>query len=85
MMRYRLIFYNRSTDRVGGLIDIAGTSLPQVLAIAGIRNANDPGEYPLDPRQVRDIAALIGFEPDVSRFEYHLEPFGRTPPEPQRA
>jgi hypothetical protein len=76
MMQYRLICYNRSTDRVGGLIDIPGTFLPQVLAIAGIRNANDPGESPLDSRQVCDIAALIGFEPDVSRFEYHLEPLG---------
>ena len=76
MMQYRLIFYSCSTDRVGGLIDIPGKFLPQVLAIAGIRNADDPGEYPLDPRQVRDIAVLIGFEPDVSRFEYHLEPLG---------
>jgi hypothetical protein len=76
MMQYRLIFYNRSTDRAGGLIDIPRTFLPQVWAIAGIRNENDLGEYPLDPRQGRDIAALIGFEPDVSRFEYHLEPLG---------
>jgi hypothetical protein len=76
MMQYRLICYDRSTDRVGELIDIPGRFLPQVLAIAGIRNANAPGEYPLDPRQVRDITALIGFEPDISRFEYHLEPLG---------
>lgn len=76
MMQHRLIFYDRSTDRVGGLIDIPGTLLPQVLAIAGILNADDLGEYPLGPRQVRDIAALVGFEPDVSRFEYHLEPLG---------
>jgi hypothetical protein len=78
MMQYRLTFYDRSTDRVGGFIDIPGTLLPRVLAIAGILNANDPGEYPLDARQVCDIAALIGFEPDVSRFEYHLEPLGHA-------
>ena len=76
MMQYRLISYNRSTDRAGGLIDIPGQFVPQVLAIAGIPNANDPGEYPLDPKQVSDIAALIGFKPDLSRFEYHLEPMG---------
>jgi hypothetical protein len=76
MMRYRLIFYNRSTDQVGGLIDIPAHFLPQVLALAGIQNANDLGEYPLDPKQVRDIAALIGFRPDISRFTYHLEPLG---------
>ena len=77
-MRYRVIFYNRSTDHVGGLIDIPGRFLPQVLAIAGMRNANEPGEYPLDSKQVRDIAALIGFRPDVSRFEYFLEPLSFT-------
>jgi hypothetical protein len=79
MMRYRLILYNRSTDRVGGLIDIPGNVLPQVLTLAGIQNPNDPGEYPLDPKQVRDIARLIGFKPDVSRFHYHLESFGLVP------
>jgi hypothetical protein len=75
-MRYRLIFYNRATDHVGGIIDVPGRFLPQVLTIAGIPNANDPGEYRLDPKQVQAIAALIGFKPDISRFEYHLEPLG---------
>jgi len=79
MMQYRLIFYNRSTDQAGGLIDIPGNLLPQVLALAGIQNANDLGEYPLDPNQVRDIAALIGFNSDVLRFAYHLEPIGLVP------
>ena len=79
MMQYRVIFYNRSTDRVGGLIDIPGNLVPQVLALAGIQNANDLGEYPLDATQVRDIAMLIGFKPDLSRFVYHLEPTGQIP------
>jgi hypothetical protein len=78
-MQFRIILYNRSTDHVGGLIDIPGKFLPQVLAIAAIPNASDPGEYPLDAKQVRDIAAVIGFKPDVSRFEYHLEPLSFTP------
>jgi hypothetical protein len=73
-MRYRIIFYDRTTDRVAGLINIPGQLLPRVLTIAGIRNVSELGEYPLAPKKVGDIAALIGFEPDVSRFEYHLEP-----------
>jgi hypothetical protein len=85
MMRYRLIFYNRTTDRVGGLIDIPANLLPQVLALAGIQNASDLGEYPLAPKQVLDIASLIGFKPDVSRFAYHLEPLGLDPPDRLRA
>ena len=75
-MRYRLIFYDRSTDRVGGLIDIPAKFLAQVLSIAGIADGSEPGEYPLGPKQVGDIAALIGFRSDVSRFHYHLEPLG---------
>jgi hypothetical protein len=73
-MQYRLRFYNRSPDQVGGVMDIPENLLPQVLAIAGMQNANDPGEYPLDPNQVRDIAAVLGFKPEVARFVYHLEP-----------
>ena len=73
-MRYRLIFYNRTTDRVGGTIDIPGRFLQQVLKIAGITNASELGEYPLGRKEVDDIAALIRFRPDFSRFEYHLEP-----------
>jgi hypothetical protein len=28
----------------------------------------------LEEDQARDIAALIGFDADVARFHYHLEP-----------
>ena len=76
MMRYRLIFYNRSTDEVGGYLDIPPNFLPQVLTLARIQNASDLGEYPLDSKQVFDIANLIGFRPDVAQFKYHLEPVG---------
>jgi hypothetical protein len=75
-MRYRVIFYNRDTDLVGGLIEVPGRYLGKVLAIAGIENASELGEYPLTQEQVRDIATLIGFRPDTSRFHYHLEPLG---------
>lgn len=75
-MRYRVIFYNRSTDRGGGLIDIPGVYVSRVLKIAGITDPNEPGEYPLVDQQVRAIAALVGFKADLSRFEYHLEPLG---------
>ena len=73
-MRYRIIFYNRTTDLVGGTIDIPGQYLPKVLAIAGIGNARDPGEYPLEPKKIIEISALLRFKPDISRYEYHLEP-----------
>jgi hypothetical protein len=75
-MRYRVIFYNRSTDFVEGLIDVPARCIGKVLAIAGIKDSGELGEYPLGQAEMRDIAALVGFEPDLSRFVYHLEPLG---------
>jgi hypothetical protein len=75
-MRYRLICYNRSTDRAGGLIDVPGQYAPRVVKIAGIQNERELGEVELTSEQVRDIAKLIPFRPDLSRFLYHLEPIG---------
>jgi hypothetical protein len=73
-IQYRLIWYNRLTDQVGGLSDIPGRYLPKVLKIAGVNNPRELGELPLSDEQIRDIGALIGLRIDVSRFIYHLEP-----------
>lgn len=73
-VRYRVIWYNRTTDRVGGFKDVPGRFLAQVLTIAGIKDALQPGEFPLVAKQANDIANLIGFRADPSRFEYYLEP-----------
>jgi hypothetical protein len=73
--RYRLISYNRTTDRIGGIIDIPAPLLKQVLAIAGIAmSASELGEHALTGEQVRDISSLIGVGADAARFHYHLEP-----------
>jgi hypothetical protein len=75
---YRIIFYNRTTDRFGGDIDIPNPLLRQVLTIAGITgySASDLGEHPLTGEQIRDISSLLSFRADPSRFHYHLEPIG---------
>jgi hypothetical protein len=75
-MRYRLIQYNRTTDHVGGLIDVPGRYVPRVVKIAGIANEKELGEVPLTDEQVLSIAAVISFKADVTRFVYHLEPLG---------
>lgn len=80
-MRYRVIWYNRTTDRVGGLVEIPGVLLSRVLKIAGVTDRNEPGELLLEPRQISDIASLVGLHIDLARFEYHLDPLG---PFPQR-
>jgi hypothetical protein len=74
--QYRIIFYNKSTDQVGGLVAIPGQHLSRVLKMAGIRNSREPGEYPLDDKQIVAIASIIGMSIDPSRFIYHLEPLG---------
>jgi len=74
---YRIVLYNRTTDRFGGAFVIPARYLNQVLAIAGIAtSANELGEYPLTQQQVRDISSLISFAADFSRFHYHLETVG---------
>ena len=74
--RYRILLYNRTTDRLDGAVDIPQPLLHQVLAIAGVTtSANELGEYPLNAEQVRDISPLLGFEADPSRFHYHLDRF----------
>jgi hypothetical protein len=75
-MRYRVIFYNRATDLVGGTIEVPQKDLEKVLVIAGIEAPEEPGELSLQQEQVSDIAALIGFKPDLAQFAYHLEPLG---------
>jgi hypothetical protein len=79
-LRYRIILYNRTTDKFGVTIDIPDPLLPQVLAIAGIAtSANELGEYALTAQQIRDISSLIGFGADASRFHYHLESVDPSP------
>lgn len=73
-MQYRIISYNSCTDLMSAAISIPAKHIRRVLAIAGVVNADALGELPLEEDQARDIAALVGFDADVSRFHYHLEP-----------
>lgn len=73
-VQYRIIFYNKLTDQVSGLVSVPGQHLSRVLKMAGIRNSRDLGEHPLDDQQINAIASIIGIRVDPSRFIYHLEP-----------
>jgi hypothetical protein len=73
-MRYRVIAYNRTTDRVGGVVDVPTALVTNVQMIAGLRrNDREPGELPLDGRQACELGNLLGFRADPARFLYHLE------------
>jgi hypothetical protein len=71
--RYRIIMYERNTDQVGGIIDVPVALAVQALAIAGIADAEEPGETALDDIQAIQMAKLIAFRENLARYVYHLE------------
>jgi hypothetical protein len=77
--RYRVIMYERTTDREGGIIDVQPALVPQALNIAGVSNPVEPGEIELADARARALANLLGFRPDVSRYVYHLETLAAGP------
>lgn len=73
MTRYRVIMYERSTDRVGGMIDVPPPLAPQVLLIVDIKDVDEPGETELSDDQARKLATLMSFQANIARYIYHLE------------
>jgi hypothetical protein len=71
--RYRIIMYERQTDRVGGTVNVPPTLAAHVLSLASVTNATEPGETPLNDQQASAIAQLLGFRHNVGRYVYHLE------------
>jgi hypothetical protein len=71
--RYRIIMYERQTDRAGGTIDVPPTLASQVLSLASITNPTEPGETVLNDQQVSAIAQLLSFRHNIGRYIYHLE------------
>ena len=71
--RYRVIIYERTTDHVGGIIDVPAALAVQALAIAAVADADEPGETDLDDIQAIQMARLLGFRANVARYIYHLE------------
>jgi hypothetical protein len=79
-MIYRIVTYDRATERMKGSLPVTPSVLSQVKKIAGFQPQDDGlGEYPLDEQQTRQIASLLEFRPEPDRFFYYLEPY--EPPE----
>ena len=78
-VRYRVIQYERTTDRVGGVIDVRPQFVVQVLRIAGMSNAAEPGETELTDAQAKALASLMQFRANPSRYIYHLETLAPDP------
>ena len=79
-MMYRIVTYDRGSERIKGSLIVPPGVLAKVKKAAGFQPQDDGlGEYPLDDRQARQIAKILGFTPEPERFYYYVEPY--DPPE----
>jgi hypothetical protein len=76
VMIYRIVTYDRTTERMKGSLVVPPAVAAKVKKIAGF-NARDDGlgEYPLDEGQTRQVAKVLGFTPEPERFYYYVEPY----------
>ena len=79
-MIYRIVTYDRTTDRMKGNLPIPSSVLEQIKRIAGFGPKDDGlGEYPLDKVQTRQVAGILDFNPNQIVFYYYVESY--DPPE----
>jgi hypothetical protein len=79
-MIYRVVTYDKASERMRGNLPIPPSVLREAKRIAGFRPQDDGlGEYLLNEEQTAEIASLLGFRPEPDRFFYYIEPY--QPPE----
>jgi hypothetical protein len=79
-MIYRVVTYDRTTERMKGSLIVPPAVLTRVKKIAGFKPQDDGlGEYPLDEEQTRQVGKILGFKPAPAKFYYCVEPY--DPPE----
>jgi hypothetical protein len=79
-MIYRIVTYDKTTERMKGDLPIPRSAVDQIKQIAGFGPQDDGlGEYPLDEEQTRQIAGILDFKADPEHFYYYVEPY--EPPE----
>ena len=73
---YRLVGYDRKTERQAARFDIPHKHVPFVKQVVGLDPYRDVvADYPLTDMQARDIAGTIGRQVDTIRLDYVLEPY----------
>lgn len=79
-MIYRVVTYDKVTERMKGTFAIPSSLIQEVKSIAGFKPHDDGlGEYPLDQDQTAQVARVLGFSPEMDKFFYYVEPY--DPPE----
>jgi len=75
-MSYRVVTYDRATERMTGSSAIPSHLVSKVKIIAGFQPQDDGlGEYPMDEEQTKQVAQILGFNPEPGRFLYYVEPY----------
>jgi hypothetical protein len=73
-LAYRLVGYDKTTERVALEIDIPSGKAGAVRQVAGI-DARELADWPLNPEQVRHIVRrILGRNDDVEKLDFFLEP-----------
>ena len=79
-MIYRVVTYDRASERMKGSLVVPPSVLSKVKKIAGFKPDDDGlGEYLMDEAQTKRVAKILGFKPETGRFYYYIEPY--DPPE----
>jgi hypothetical protein len=75
-MIYRVVSYNRASERIKGSLIVPPSVLDKVKKAAGFQAQDDGlGEYELAEPQVRQVAKILSFRPESDRFYYYVEPY----------
>ena len=75
-MIYRVVTYDKATERMKENLPIPPSMLEEIKRIAGLGPQDDGlGEYPLDEEQTRQVARILSFNPEPGHFYYYIEPY----------
>jgi hypothetical protein len=73
---YRLVGYDKETERKSHEVAIPRENLPTVAKLAGILPNDDGlGDYALDEEQAKEIARVLKTTIDCGSYAYYVEPY----------
>ena len=79
-MIYRIVTYDRTSERMKGGLTVPPSVLAKVKKVAGFQPQDDGlGEYPLDEKQTLQVGRILGFKAEPDKYYYYVEPY--DPPE----
>lgn len=72
---YRLVGYDKNTERLVVSFDVPRQSVAQAKCIAGITlDDGELGDWELDPRQAQEMGQLLAAPVDTNSCDFFFEP-----------